>query len=186
MAKIVLVTGGSRSGKSSFARRLAESTGGPRAFVATCPKGLDREMEQRILRHRRERSRKKWRTIEEPVNLARALAVNRKYNVMLVDCLTLWIHNLMHEAEKKRREITEDDIRKTAIRLLKVCRTRPGMVIFVTNEVGLGIVPANALARRFRDLAGRCNQVVAESADMVVLLVSGIPLTLKDERRRKD
>ena len=175
MARIVLVTGGSRSGKSAYAQALAESLPGPKAFVATCPV-VDEEMRQRIEIHRRHRRDKGWETIEEPIDLAGVLA-NSSYDVLLVDCLTLWVSNLMHQADE---DITEDQIRERCGEVLAACRKRAGTVIFVTNEVGMGIVPANALARRFRDLAGRCNQTLAAEAAEVVLLTCGIPMKLKE------
>ena len=178
MAKIVLVTGGSRSGKSRHALRLAESLGLRRAFVATCPP-LDVEMKARIARHQADRAATGWDTIEEPIEIARVLAEDKTHDVLLVDCLTLWISNLMHEARPAGRRISEDDVSRLAGELLAACRARAGVVIFVANEVGLGVVPAKAAARLFRDLSGRCNQTIAAGADSVVLITCGLPLTLK-------
>ena len=178
MARIVLVTGGSRSGKSAHAQRLAESLPGRRVFVATCP-ALDGETRERIRRHQEARARADWHTIEETADLAEALTTADGFDVVLVDCLTLWIGNRMHEAETRGGEVTEDAIALRCGEILEAARRRKGTVIFVTNEVGMGIVPDNAMARRFRDLAGRCNQTMAAGADEVLLLTCGIPLTLK-------
>ena len=178
MARIVLVTGGGRSGKSSYALQLGTSLPGPRAFLATCPR-IDGEMRQRILEHQQERASPNWCTIEEPLNVARLLASERQYQVVLVDCLALWVNNLMHEAAQAGHELQEEDIRRLCGEMLARSGERPGTVIFVTNEVGMGIIPDNALARRYRDLLGRCNQVMAAGAETVILMTCGIPLTLK-------
>jgi len=178
MARITLITGGSRSGKSRYARRVGEALAGPRGFVATCPI-IDDELRQRIGKHRRARRPGRWDTIEETTDLAGALKGAGDYPVLLVDCLTLWVSNLMHEAEQRGGQIEEEEIEGRARDLLTACAERRGTVIFVTNEVGGGVVPGNALARRYRDLLGRCNQVMAAGADEVVLLVSGIAVPLK-------
>ena len=178
MAKIILVTGGSRSGKSSYAQRLAEGMDGPRAFLATCPV-IDDEMAERILKHRKARSEADWDTIEEAVDLAGALRNACKYNVVLVDCLTLWINNLMYESECKAEKITEDDIARACREVLDACSGLSGTVIFVTNEVGMGIVPGDHLSRCYRDFVGICSQTIAAAADGVTLLACGIPMFLK-------
>ena len=178
MARVILVTGGSRSGKSRHALTLAESLPGPRAFVATCPP-LDDEMRERIRKHRAARRDAAWQTIEEPTDLARVLGASAEFEVVLVDCLTLWVGNLMHEADERGEQMGEDEIEQCCRAVLEACAKRSGAVLFVTNEVGMGIVPENALARRFRDLAGRCNQMVAAAADEVILMVCGIPQPLK-------
>ncbi|NQT85601.1 bifunctional adenosylcobinamide kinase/adenosylcobinamide-phosphate guanylyltransferase [bacterium] len=176
MARVILVTGGSRSGKSAYARALAESLSARRAFVATAPI-TDDEMRQRILRHQRERSDADWRTLEAPVDLVGALEQARAFDVVLVDCLTLWVNNLMYEAG---RNVEEDEIAEAVGRVLAACAAHAGTVVFVTNEVGMSIVPENALARRYRDLVGRCNQTLAAGADAVTLVACGIPLHLKE------
>ena len=178
MARTVLVTGGSRSGKSTYAQELAEGLAGRRAFVATCPP-IDEELRVRIQRHQEARRGADWQTIEEPIDLVGAVKRGRGYEVLLIDCLTLWVNNLMYEAEQQGRQIEEAEIARCCADLLAACIAHPGTVIFVTNEVGMGIVPDNPLSRRYRDLVGRCNQIVGAAADAVVLLVSGIPLTLR-------
>jgi adenosylcobinamide kinase/adenosylcobinamide-phosphate guanylyltransferase len=182
LGKIVLVTGGSRSGKSTYALRQAEALPGPRVFIATCPP-LDGEMRQRIRLHRRERRKKKWDTVEEQFDLAAAIRRNGKQRVLLVDCLTLWVNNLLFAAEQRGRQLTDAGFAKRCREILAASRRAGAEVIFVTNETGWGIIPENALARRFRDLAGRCNKTFAAGADEVVLLVSGLPLILKKKGR---
>jgi adenosylcobinamide kinase/adenosylcobinamide-phosphate guanylyltransferase len=178
MARIILVPGGNRSGKSAYALKLAESLAGARVFVATAPI-TDDEMRERVHRHQEARSRSGWQTIEEPLDLVGVLSNAGQYEVVLVDCLTLWVNNVMHEAEKCGRQVDEDEIEKLCGDLLKACSERQGAVIFVTNEIGMGIVPDKALARRYRDLVGRCNQTVASAADVVTFVACGIPLDLK-------
>lgn len=166
---LVLVIGGARSGKSRFALARAESLGIPRIFVATA-EARDDEMRARIARHRSERG-PGWRTIEEPADVAGVLrrAVS---GVLLVDCLTLWLANRMGDR-------SDADVGPATDDLVAALGTRRAAVIVVSNEVGLGIVPDNVLARAFRDAAGFVNRRVAEIADEVHLLVAGIPLRIK-------
>jgi adenosylcobinamide kinase/adenosylcobinamide-phosphate guanylyltransferase len=178
MARIILITGGARSGKSAYAQALAEAHAGPRTFIATCPV-LDEETAARIRRHQAARAGGAWTTVEEELDLAAALRGWGGEGVALVDCLTLWVNNLLYRAERRGRTVSEDDVADRCREIAAVCRALAGTAIFVTNEVGLGIVPDNALARHYRDLAGRCNQVMAQAADAVVLMVSGLPLVLK-------
>lgn len=178
MADIILVTGGSRSGKSSHAQKLAETLGGPRAYLATCPI-LDEEMAERCRKHQEARSAAAWDTIEEERDIAGVIRKDRTHSVILVDCLTLWVNNLMYAAEQEGKLLTEEDIATDCRLLLEACKAFSGTVIFVTNEVGMGIVPGNPASRRFRDLAGRCNQIMAASANDVIFMVSGIPWPLK-------
>jgi adenosylcobinamide kinase/adenosylcobinamide-phosphate guanylyltransferase len=171
MARLILITGGCRSGKSAHGQRLAERFPGRRAFIATCPL-VDDEMRQRIRRHQQAREAAHWQTIEEPLNLDRALAAARQCEVVLVDCLTLWVSNLMYEAEQRGAQIEEEEMARRGVELLESCRSHPGTVILITNEVGMGIVPENGLARRYRDLIGQCNQTIAAGADAVALAES--------------
>jgi len=179
MAEIILITGGCRSGKSSYAQKIAESVPGPKTYIATCP-CLDEEMAERIRKHKEARNAS-WLTVEETLDLAGALSLSAASPVILVDCLTLWINNLLYEAEVQGGEFREEDMIRQCRRVLDACLTISGKVIFVTNETGMGIVPADPLTRRFRDIAGRCNQSIAEKADSVVVMISGIPLTLKGD-----
>lgn len=174
--KVVLITGGSRSGKSSYALALAQARTGPRCFIATCPV-LDSEMADRIRRHKKAREGYDWITIEETTDLAGALERARGAATIVIDCLTLWINNLLYE--DREETLTEESISEKCREVVKRCREIPAIVYIITNEVGMGLVPDNALSRRFRDLAGRCNQQIAQAADSVILTVSGIPLKLK-------
>jgi len=173
LKEVIFVVGGCRSGKS---RQALETTGGiagsRKIFIATCIPH-DEEMKQRVDRHRKERGQD-WRTIEAPVHLPQAITENsRQADVLLVDCLTLWISNLLLE--------TEDDeiILKQVLSLTQSIRSANCPVVLVSNEVGTGIVPENKLARRFRDLVGSANQAVAAQADRVVWMVAGIPVQIK-------
>jgi adenosylcobinamide kinase / adenosylcobinamide-phosphate guanylyltransferase len=179
LAKITLVTGGARSGKSRHAQALAESLPGRRVFIATCPV-TDEEMRERIMRHQEDRKRGKWQTIEAPMDLDYAIRTATGYGVVLVDCLTLWVNNLMYQAEQTGGEVSEDEVARQSQKLLDACAKLDCDVIFVTNEVGLGIVPDNAMARRYRDLVGRCNQIIAAGADVVTLVTCGIPTNIKE------
>ena len=179
MAKIILITGGARSGKSRHAQILAEALPGERLFIATCPV-IDGEMRERISRHQTDRQDRGWKTVEEELNLAEILTASPSAGVVLLDCLTLWISNLLFAASEPDG-ITEDLIAGLAEKLAAAARQHPGVVLIVTNEVGLGIVPENPLARRYRDLVGRCNQTIAAVADRVDLVVCGIPMTIKGE-----
>jgi adenosylcobinamide kinase/adenosylcobinamide-phosphate guanylyltransferase len=178
---ITLITGGSRSGKSSFAQQMAEQLDTPRLFIATCPR-VDPEMDERVRRHQRDREGLNWRTAEVPLRLSEELRIGIPAGTtVLIDCLTLWVSNLMYAAEQEGPEqgISEDQIAVLAEELACAARGCQGEVIMVTNEVGLGIVPDNPLARRYRDLVGRCNQVIAATADKVFLVSCGIPLRIK-------
>lgn len=195
MARIVMITGGSRSGKSTFAQQLAESFSETRTYIATCPV-IDGEMADRIEKHRRDRQDRRWHTIEEEIDLAGALdqgmregigkkeVEKKKEGVILVDCLTLWINNLLYQAEKRDASLSEADIIAASQEVLRAARSCEGAVIFVSNEVGLGIVPDHFSGRLFRDLAGRCSQVFAREADAVVFMVSGIPMWIKGKEHR--
>jgi len=180
MARIVLVTGGGRSGKSSYGQRLAEAHPEPRLLIATTVP-FDEELKERVERHRRSRARRAWSTIEEPVDLAGAMAGSAGFAVVLVDCLTMWVSNLMWEATARVAGggYTEEQVAKKCEDLLAACRALEATVILVTNEVGLGIIPDNPQARLFRDLLGRCNQIIAADADAVIFMISGLPLQLK-------
>jgi adenosylcobinamide kinase/adenosylcobinamide-phosphate guanylyltransferase len=165
---LTLILGGARSGKTTLALALAEArTPGP-VMIATA-EALDAEMAERIARHRRERG-PQWRTIEAPLDLAVAIEAFGEDEVAVVDCLTLWLSNLLH---------AERDLEAETVRLLAAMAGRT--LILVSNEVGLGIVPENALARRFRDAQGRLNQRVAALCHQVVFVAAGLPLVLKGE-----
>jgi adenosylcobinamide kinase / adenosylcobinamide-phosphate guanylyltransferase len=177
LARIVLVTGGSRSGKSEFARRLSEALPGRRAFVATCPV-VDEEMRERIEKHKKVRSSSCWETIEETLEISKVLAASG-FSVFLVDCLTLWINNLMFKAKEQGTSFSEEQAVEKCKEVLEAGAKTDATIIFVTNEVGSSIVPENREARLFRDLVGRCNQIIADAAAEVYLVVCGQPITLK-------
>lgn len=178
MARITLISGGSRSGKSAFAQRLAEEEPGSRLFLATCPV-TDPEMELRILRHVQDRRKGNWATVEEQLDLAGQLHQAHRFDTVLIDCLTLWVNNLMFEAAGRNRTLDEDRVRAETERMLAAAREHPGEVIMVTNEVGMGIVPDNPTSRLYRDLIGRCSQSVGMAADRVYLVSCGIPIQIK-------
>lgn len=169
--QIVFVTGGARSGKSDFAQRLAEGWEGGLVYLAT-GEARDEEMRSRIRKHQEARG-PRWSTVEEPLDLPRTLAALTGSNVLL-DCLTLWTSNLL-EAAGSDPEALQERVRA----FLGALEAFRGRLCLVTNEVGLGIVPENALARRFRDLAGRVNQEAAARASEAYLVVSGLPVRLK-------
>lgn len=165
----LLVLGGARSGKSRYAQARAEAIAGELLFVAT-GQALDAEMAERIARHRADRG-PRWSTVETPVELAAAIrAESRAGRVLLVDCLTLWATNLLLGAH---------DVPAATDALVDAISRAAGPLILVANEVGLGIVPDNALARRFRDEAGRVNQRVAAAVGEVMFIAAGLPLKLK-------
>ena len=170
-ADITLVLGGARSGKSRHAEGLVTSGPGPRVYIATA-QIWDAEMAERVARHKDDRG-PGWTTVEEPLDLPGALRRHALAGTsVLVDCLTLWLSNLM---------MAEADVPAKAADLLGALAEVDGRVVLVSNEVGLGIVPDNALARRFRDHAGRLHQDVAAVASRVVFVAAGLPLVLKGD-----
>ena len=180
MGKIILVTGGSRSGKSSYALEVGQSLPGPRKFIATCPM-TDDEIKMRIEAHQRERLSGNWETIEQQIEIGEALEKVEVSAVILVDCLTLWVNNLMYRNEKEFENITEEDMEEFSSEVIRKCRKRKGITIFVSNEVGMGIVPGDKQIRLYRDLVGRCNKAFTTEADAVVLVVYGIASFIKGE-----
>jgi adenosylcobinamide kinase/adenosylcobinamide-phosphate guanylyltransferase len=176
MAAVVYVTGGARSGKSAFAQRLAERHAGSLLYVATAAIG-DGEMAERVRRHRNARG-DRWLTLEEPLALAERLpAAATGCGAVLLDCVTLWLSNLLHQhGEDAAAVLTEVE------RLIATFALLPSPLYLVSNEVGDGIVPANPLARLFRDVAGEAGQKLAAAADEAYLVVAGLPLRLKPEQ----
>lgn len=179
MGRLILVTGGTRSGKSDFAQKLAESLSGPRYFVATCPK-IDPEMDDRIRRHQRARAHADWKTVEEETDLAKIFEQVNEAGVCLIDCLTLWVNNLLYHEKTSGEVLTEEKISKYCAELVFEIKGTTATVICVTNEIGMGVVPENQTARRYRDLVGCCNRCIAKAAEEVILVTCGIPLTLKN------
>lgn len=180
--RLVYISGGSRSGKSRYAELRATQLPGPRTYIATCPV-IDDEMDERIAHHRRRRKAHDWLTLEEPLDLVQALDKCQDSSVVLVDCLTLWINNLLYQAQQNHEDLSEEDVAALCTEVTAAARQGKRTVIFVTNELGMGLVPADPVSRRCRDLVGRCNQVLAGSADEAVFVVSGYPIFLKGETK---
>jgi adenosylcobinamide kinase / adenosylcobinamide-phosphate guanylyltransferase len=167
--QITLVLGGARSGKSSFAQRLAEGADGDLVYIATA-QAFDAEMAERIDRHQSDRG-PRWQTVECPLDLADAIAGYQGHGkTILVDCLTLWLSNLV---------LGDHDIAGAVTSLTNALKVSPSRIILVSNEVGQGIVPDNALARRFRDEAGWLNQTIARAAGNVWFVTAGLQQRLK-------
>ncbi len=172
MREIVLIIGGCRSGKSGHALHLADQFAGHKIFIATCVP-LDKEMEQRVSHHQKQRN-PNWKTLDVPLLLPEAIRENSgPGQVILVDCLTLWINNLLMENDDP------ENIDTTVEQLARSLENAECPVILVSNEVGTGIVPENRLARLFRDIAGFANQKIAVCADRVIWMVAGIPVEIK-------
>jgi adenosylcobinamide kinase / adenosylcobinamide-phosphate guanylyltransferase len=165
----LLVLGGARSGKSRYAESRIRAAGGERVYIATA-QAFDDEMAERIAHHRADRG-PGWRTLEAPIDLPEAIEAERGSGApILIDCLTLWASNLI---------LADADVDVATDRLLAALRAHSGPIALVSNEVGLGIVPDNALSRRFRDVTGRMNQAVAAAVDEVQFIAAGLPLVLK-------
>lgn len=168
LPRLALLVGGARSGKSRLAERLVIGSGRPRRYIATA-QAWDDEMRDRIARHRADRGAD-WTTVEAPLDLAAALAAAGPGEAVLVDCATLWLSNHL---------LADHDLAAESNALLAALATCPAPVVIVSNEVGWGIVPENALARAFRDAQGRLNQQIAAQADLVVGVMAGLPMVLK-------
>ena len=170
-SQTILVTGGARSGKSSYAERRASELGRRRLYLATA-EAKDEEMTLRIAEHQKRRG-SQWLTIEEPIELVDVLLARRnQIDCAVVDCLTLWLSNLLFRSD-------ENYVTAKVETLVEILPRLDFHVVLVTNEVGWGIVPDNPLARQFRDLAGRVNQRIAAIATEVILTVAGIPMVVK-------
>lgn len=171
LPRLTVVVGGARSGKSGLAERLVTATGRPRRYIATA-QAWDAEMADRIARHRTDRG-PAWETVEAPLDLPAALATAQAEEAVLVDCATLWLTNHM---------LAEHDLGAETARLIAAIAACPAPVVVVTNEVGMGIVPENALARAFRDAQGRLNQRLAAEAGLAIGVMAGLPVMLKGPR----
>lgn len=165
---LTFVIGGAASGKSAWAEAQILAQGGPRAYIATA-QAWDEEMRAKIAAHRAARGQG-WLDLEAPLDLAAALRVPPAGSAILIDCATMWLTNLM---------LAEADIAAAQEALFAALKTAPGPVVIVSNELGQGIVPENAMAREFRNLQGRFNQALATRADRVVTVIAGLPLALK-------
>ena len=173
MSKMTFILGGARSGKSRYAARIAEDLGKKTVFIATAT-ALDEEMKERIRLHKISRP-KEWGLIEEPVNLSGViLGLKPIYDVAIIDCVGLWVSNLLmanmedRAIERRIKELTTS-----------ILNAKAGLIIIVSNEVGGGIVPGDPLSRRFRDLVGLTNQIIAAKADEVIMMQAGIPVKIK-------
>jgi adenosylcobinamide kinase/adenosylcobinamide-phosphate guanylyltransferase len=171
----MLVLGGARSGKSSFALDQCNRMEGDRFFIATA-QAFDDEMRERIKRHRDERGND-WKTIEETVDIFKKIRdIDNENTIVLIDCLTLWLNNLYMKYDSDDTPVYEK-----IDELVEGLSSLKGRIILVSNEVGMGIVPENKLARRYRDAAGAMNRKIAEKADKVVITFSGLPVVLKEK-----
>lgn len=182
MSNLILITGGARSGKSDYAQLRAEAIAGEHFFVASCPV-VDSEMDERIRRHKQDRQNGKWETIEEEVDLSGVIDRLPTGSVCLIDCLTLWVNNLMYQSESAGKEFAEDEMRLQVKQFLQSAQSFTGTLFCVSNEVGMGVVPDNPLARKYRDCVGRCNRLIAAAADEVILVSCGLPLFLKQSTK---
>ena len=173
--KVILITGGCRSGKSRYALNYADQHFSKKLYLATC-EVLDEEMARRVENHKKMRGRE-WQTIEEPIEIIDKIRqYGNEVEVILMDCLTLWLSYLLLKWDYDSRIMEEIG------RFIHTIKESQTSLILVSNEVGMGIVPADPLSRRFRDLTGIANQKIAEMADTVIFMVSGIPLFLKGEK----
>jgi adenosylcobinamide kinase/adenosylcobinamide-phosphate guanylyltransferase len=173
--KLIFITGGCRSGKSQFALDYANRRFRKKLYLATC-EALDEEMGKRIEGHKKKRGLD-WQTVEEPINVAEAIRRHgNDMEVILLDCITLWLSNLL------MRQKSDHEIVNEVNKLTDTVNQGQTSFIFVSNEVGMGIVPIDPLGRRFRDLAGMANQKIAEAAQTVIFMVSGIPILSKGNK----
>lgn len=168
LSQLTFVLGGAASGKSLYAESLVTDTGAPRVYIAT-GEARDDEMRAKIAAHVDQRG-PGWRTLEAPLDVAPALASVAEDEIALLDCATMWMSNHL---------LAENDLEAETARLLDALAACKGKVVVVSNEVGMGIVPENALARRFRDVQGRLNKRLAAAADTVLFVAAGLPLTMK-------
>lgn len=169
--RVILVLGGARSGKSALAQRLAEELGPSPLYLATA-RVDDEEMAERVAKHRKNRG-DHWQTLEEPIALTSVICgIPAAISAILVDCLTLWLSNLLISGDEESSLVAVQN-------LIKIFPQVKSHLVLVSNEVGMGIVPDNPLARRFRDLSGAMNQMVAAAADEVYLVAAGLPLKIK-------
>ena len=169
---MILITGGCRSGKSRFASDFANQHFSKKLYLATC-EALDEEMAQRIEHHKKMRG-PEWQTLEEPIKIVGGI---RQYEdgveVILLDCITLWLSNLLTKGNTDLKIMDEIN------RFVEMIKQTPASLVIVSNEVGMGIVPVDPLGRRFRDLSGMANQRIGQVAETVIFMVSGIPIFLK-------
>ena len=172
----ILITGGARAGKSSYAQKLAAASGGRVLFVATA-EAKDEDMRLRIEKHRKSRPLS-WETLEAPSEVAKAIDEQEgEYSIVVIDCITMLVSNIMLGAVDKTS--AESEVLKEIDSVINTMQSKSSVFILVSNEVGLGIVPDNEMSRTYRDLLGRANQLLAQYADEVYLMVAGIPVKIK-------
>ncbi len=180
-----MVLGGARSGKSTFAEKLAKKIGGKNVTYIATAQAFDQEMEERIAHHKTQRP-VDWETIEEPTDIYQAVQRVDNNQTILIDCLTLYISNLLlkenpeEDFELEKKKNLEEDIVENINQVLKYAEKKEIDLIVVSNEVGQGLVPSYKLGRLFRDISGRVNQYISDKADKVYLTVAGLPLDLKE------
>lgn len=185
---VTLILGGARSGKSSFAEKLAQKKGGDEVYYLATAEAKDKEMKKRIEKHKEQRN-KKWKTIEEPLSVGEVLSQISKGEVVLIDCITVYISNLLFSnLEEINKNIKFEDKEKLIIKKIEkiVTTSKNKEVILVSNEVGMGIVPGNKMGREYRDIAGRVNQFLAQKADKVYITIAGLPVELKEITAKLD
>ena len=178
MASITFITGGCRSGKSSKAEELCLASTGPHHYLATAT-AFDEGMTKRIDAHKAQRASSNWNNHEEALELLRVIETINEGSVLL-ECITLWINNLMWQPEQNGLELNENIIIEKKQELIVAMQSSKCHFFVVSNETGLGIMPMNAQARLFGDLAGRCNQLFAQAADRAIFMVSGLAMELKN------
>jgi len=177
MGKLVFILGGARSGKSRFAAEYAGKSK-PVLYIATYKRTGDKEMEERIRRHKKNRP-EGWKVLEEPVELSRAIRQNLTHRgiSIIIDCITLWVSNLLLKKKNLEEILEETDC------LLKTIKNTDATFILVSNEVGMGVVPVTRMGRKFRDIAGIVNQTIARDADEVYFMLAGIPIKMRHKNR---
>jgi len=178
LGRIILVTGGARSGKSSFAEKLALKLGGGRAAYIATAQIFDDEMNFRVKLHR-ERRGDNWTTFEAPFAAEEKISAAKNFRAILFDCVTLYVSNFICAANLDDEKFLYDELRGRIQKLIDAAKNSDAVIIFVSNEVGAGIVPENKLARIFRDLAGLANQMIAAQAEQVFLTVAGLAVDVK-------
>jgi adenosylcobinamide kinase/adenosylcobinamide-phosphate guanylyltransferase len=179
MSKLTLILGGARSGKSTYAEELARKLGGDDVLYVATAEALDQEMRDRIARHRAQRPQA-WRTLEAPLHPGRVLLDRRPDEpTILLDCLTMLVSNLLLAHEGEGEAAVETAVQVEIGKLTAAAAQLDAHLIIVSNEVGLGLVPDNALGRIYRDVLGRANQTLARAADEVIFMVAGLPMIVK-------
>lgn len=176
MGKITFILGGVRSGKSQMAIKMAKKKNGKVAFIATCVP-MDKEMKKRVSMHRKARPAH-WQTFEEPEDIHSLLRkIDNKFDIIIIDCLTILVSNML------LKNLKDKDIEEKINQTMFALKRNKAEAIIVSNEVGMGIVPDNKLAREFRDIAGKINQITAKKSDEVFFMISGLPLSIKKENK---